>query len=1133
MSQAARTSSSRRTRSAHVLLLSAALAGLVLLLPSRDATAANLNFRRGDVDGNGKLEMADAVRTFGFLFLGNPTSLGCMDAADTNDSGKVDLSDGVATLNFMFTGGAAPPSPGHINCGPDTTAVPDTLTCDESPNCAPAPTPPSAPTGVSATPGNAQVTVDWANNPEGDIAGYNIYRSTTAGSGHTKLNGSLLTQSLYTDNAVTNGTRYYYKVTAVDIDSLESLQSAEVNAMPVQPPSGNLKDIGHLLNRITHGPNEAAIDDVEALGIPGYITQQLNPDGIDESGNTALNTRVNALFNTVVPSKDTPLLPQGSVLRYLKGTQAPPAGWDEAAFDDSTWTLGVSGIGYGDGDDATILDDMQQEGADPGYMSVFVRLRFNADPATVDRLVLSVLFDDGYVAYLNGTEVHREGLSGTPPPFNAAATSHDANGFEEVDITARKNLLVDGTNVLAVQAHNANITSSDLSMHPIVINREILAGPTIRQIKSINHLQQLTHVRAVYSEKQLQSVLAEFWDNHFTTDYDKVAEYLDMLQNADGSDAMSPAQAALEAANLKYQDFQFYTDHAFNFEDMFLYHASNPSMLIYLDNVENIKGGPNENFAREILELFGFGVNNRYTQKDIEQLALCFTGWNVCKIGRDEIPSFPDSVNNPPANCGVQYTDTVILAKGSGWKYFKGTAEPSPGAGGEATIDWTKLGFVDTAWLNGSTGIGYGDGDDATVLNDMQGNYRTVYLRRSFTLTQAQIESPDPILLSVDYDDGYVAYLNGVEVARSENMEDYGSPPRFDQGTSGELHEVSAGTEYRSLNSFRSVMVAGTNVLAIQVHNGNLDSSDLSMIPEIRSRKILGGTDNGDPNGVFTFYFDPAKHDTTAKVLFQGTPQQINIPAGRTGAAGLRDALDPVKAMVTHPSTKEFICIKLIQKFVSDDITIQNFRDGSAPLALRSLLADCIAAWGAKGDIRAVMNVILDPVDQANEFWADAYYRNKIRTPTELVNASARVLSANLNGVDLAGVVASMDWLVFTRDEPDGNEEDYSRSTGQLRDTIDYVQSLSENKDADYSWGTLSYLDSRGLDTAQEIVDHFSDIMFHGTLTAEEEARLLEFLTTDANYAPKALVRAQSTDFQTRVQELLGLMFSLPQWQFQ
>lgn len=94
---------------------------------------------------------------------------------------------------------------------------------------------PATPTGLAATAGDTQVSLDWNNNAEGDLAGYNIYRSTTAGSGYTKINANLRTTSDYIDTGRTNGVTYYYKVTAVDNATTpnESAQTAYVSAMPV------------------------------------------------------------------------------------------------------------------------------------------------------------------------------------------------------------------------------------------------------------------------------------------------------------------------------------------------------------------------------------------------------------------------------------------------------------------------------------------------------------------------------------------------------------------------------------------------------------------------------------------------------------------------------------------------------------------------------------------------------------------------------------------------------------------------------------------------------------------------------------------------------------------------------------
>lgn len=91
---------------------------------------------------------------------------------------------------------------------------------------------PAAPTGLTAVAGNGTVSLAWNNNTETDLAGYNMYRSTTSGSGYAKLNSSFVTTSAYTDNTVTNGTTYYYVVTAVNTGNYESAYSGQVSATP-------------------------------------------------------------------------------------------------------------------------------------------------------------------------------------------------------------------------------------------------------------------------------------------------------------------------------------------------------------------------------------------------------------------------------------------------------------------------------------------------------------------------------------------------------------------------------------------------------------------------------------------------------------------------------------------------------------------------------------------------------------------------------------------------------------------------------------------------------------------------------------------------------------------------------------
>jgi hypothetical protein len=145
-----------------------------------------------------------------------------------------------------------------------------------------------------------------------------------------------------------------------------------------------------------------------------------------------------------------------------------------------------------------------------------------------------------------------------------------------------------------------------------------------------------------------------------------------------------------------------------------------------------------------------------------------------------------------------------------------------------------------------------------------------------------------------------------------------------------------------------------------------------------------------------------------------------------------------------------------------------------------------------------------------------------------------RVLDATAQSTKLPALNDAMGMHLFTRDEPDGWSElgvDWV-DTATMLERIEFVRALSGNSDGSYGWNTLGFLDSRGLDTPQEIVDAFSDLLFQGALPQANKDLLIGHLTTDDAGNPLAFSRSR-TDFRTRVQELIGLMLSMPQWNFQ
>ena len=102
-----------------------------------------------------------------------------------------------------------------------------------------------------------------------------------------------------------------------------------------------------------------------------------------------------------------------------------------------------------------------------------------------------------------------------------------------------------------------------------------------------------------------------------------------------------------------------------------------------------------------------------------------------------------------------------LISEGGAWRYYKGSSMP-PLQGG---VNWTEVAYDDSSWGGPSpSGFGYGDSDDATVFNDMQNSYASVFLRKTFAVVDPGVITR--LTLAVDHDDGFVAYLNGIEVAR-------------------------------------------------------------------------------------------------------------------------------------------------------------------------------------------------------------------------------------------------------------------------------------------------------------------------------------------------------------------------------
>ena len=161
------------------------------------------------------------------------------------------------------------------------------------------------------------------------------------------------------------------------------------------------------------------------------------------------------------------LINQGDVFKYIIPTSEPNTNWSELSFDDSSWSSGISGFGYADGDDATIIPN--------GTQSIYLRKIFTINNlATISSLILDLDYDDAFVAYINGNEVARANINGAPPAYNSGTiTDHEALIYsggspERFMITDFNSILNEGENILTIQAHNISSNSSDFTIIPFL-----------------------------------------------------------------------------------------------------------------------------------------------------------------------------------------------------------------------------------------------------------------------------------------------------------------------------------------------------------------------------------------------------------------------------------------------------------------------------------------------------------------------------------------------------------------------------------------------------------------------------------------------------------------------------------------
>jgi fibronectin type 3 domain-containing protein/regulation of enolase protein 1 (concanavalin A-like superfamily) len=352
--------------------------------------------------------------------------------------------------------------------------------------------PPAAPTNLVAnalTP--SQINLSWT-----DVVGetgYKIERSLTSASGFAQIGTAAANATSYSDMTVAGSTQYYYRIRANNTAGDSGYSNTAGASTPTGPtvPSvpGNLtataasssqinlswidtssNETGFKIERSLNGTTGWTLMGTVAANINSYSDSNgLAPStqyfyrvrATNLVGDSANSNVANATTTAAAVSTSQTYIATGSVWKYLDNGTNQGTAWRATSFTDTTWASGAAQLGYGDGDEATVVS--YGSNANTKYVTTYFRKSFTvADATQVTALALRLLRDDGAVVYLNGTEIYRSNMpTGTISSTTLASTAVEDTTFYSSAVSPA--LLVTGTNVIAVEIHQADRTSSDIS----------------------------------------------------------------------------------------------------------------------------------------------------------------------------------------------------------------------------------------------------------------------------------------------------------------------------------------------------------------------------------------------------------------------------------------------------------------------------------------------------------------------------------------------------------------------------------------------------------------------------------------------------------------------------------------------
>ena len=567
---------------------------------------------------------------------------------------------------------------------------------------------------------------------------------------------------------------------------------------------------------------------------------------------------ITALFFSFLLEAQTTLVSYNSSWKYLTNGSNQGTAWRATAFNDASWSTGTAAFGYGTSGITTTVSFGSNN--KKKYITTYFRKTIIiTDASLYSSFTLNLKRDDGAVVYINGTERYRSNMpTGTISYTTKASSEATDNGTAIQTATLSAGSFVSGTNVIAVEIHQAANNGLDLFFDLQLNGTADVTPPTVSNYSPADNSLNVSNTANLilafneHIQKGTGNILVK--EGGVTTQtIDVTSPIVTVSGNTitiNPADFSFGAAVSIEIGAGTFKDL-FNNDYAgiadattWNFA-VIAPDLTPPTVTIYspTDNATLVSN--TANLVLTFSENIQKGVGNILVKEggvttqtiDVTSAAVTVSG-NTATINPADLTysaavnieiapgAFKDLSNNNYAgiadattwNFTVQNAPPsgpqTLVAYGSSWKYLdNGTNQGTA---------WRGTGFSDATWASGIAQLGYGDGDETTIVSygaDANNKYITTYFRKTVSITNPS--SFTSILGNVKRDDGIAIYINGTEVYRNN----------LAAGAAYNLLATLASDDGATAQSFSfspSAFINGNNVIAVEIHQNSVTSTDIS-----------------------------------------------------------------------------------------------------------------------------------------------------------------------------------------------------------------------------------------------------------------------------------------------------------------